>query len=465
MVTVRARARVGHVLRAKWRLDRLLGVGGMAAVYAATHRNGKRGAVKMLHLELSIDDDARTRFLREGYVANKVDHLGAVSVLDDDVAEDGSVFLVMELLEGETTEERAQGRPGARLPANEVVWIADQLLDVLAAAHDKGIVHRDLKPENLFVTRQGELKVLDFGIARLRELTGASNATRTGSMMGTPTFMPPEQALGNWDSVDGRTDLWAVGATMFSLLTGATVHEADTVNKLLLLAMTKPARPISSVIPSLPAPLAAVVDRALAFDQKDRWADARAMQRALREAGAGTLATATVAPRAPVASLPDVSPASYTLPSPGLVAPASSVASRSLITAPTGLSRTTVGRRSRVGAPLAIGAAAVLTLGGGAAALLFGLPRGTAAPDSSVAVAAQPPAGPEPPPVAEPLPTAVPEAIPEPPASSAEPAPPAASTPPKPTVAARPPATPRPPATTTPRPPTKPPKKDPFDRF
>src|SRR4026208_216748 len=100
-VTQRARARVGQVLRGKWRLDRLLGVGGMASVYAATHRNKKRGAVKMLHLELGIHADARGRFLREGYVANHVDHPGAVSVLDDDVAEDGSVFLVMELLEGQ----------------------------------------------------------------------------------------------------------------------------------------------------------------------------------------------------------------------------------------------------------------------------------------------------------------------------------------------------------------------------
>ncbi len=115
--TQRALARVGIVLREKWRLDSLLGVGGMAAVYAATHRNGKRGAVKMLHLELSGDADARKRFLREGYAANAVDHPGAVSVLDDDVAEDGSVFLVMELLEGSSVDARAASRPGRKLDA------------------------------------------------------------------------------------------------------------------------------------------------------------------------------------------------------------------------------------------------------------------------------------------------------------------------------------------------------------
>src|SRR5262249_54182358 len=141
----RARARIGKVLRDKWRLERLLGVGGMACVYAATHRNGKRGAVKILHAELALDAETRTRFLREGYVANKVDHPGAVSVLDDDTTDDGAVFLVMELLEGQAVDARAASRPGSRLETAEVIAIAEQLLDVLAAAHDKGIVHRDLK--------------------------------------------------------------------------------------------------------------------------------------------------------------------------------------------------------------------------------------------------------------------------------------------------------------------------------
>src|SRR5262249_55018447 len=135
----RAIARVGTVLKDKWRLDTLLGVGGMASVYAATHRNQKRVAVKMLHPELSSDAKVRTRFLREGYLGNTVGHPGAVMVDDDDVTEDGLAFLVMELLEGETLDVRAEERSSGRLHLEEVLGVADQLLDVLAAAHAKGI--------------------------------------------------------------------------------------------------------------------------------------------------------------------------------------------------------------------------------------------------------------------------------------------------------------------------------------
>ena len=282
LIAARAQERVGQLLRGKWRLDSLLGVGGMAAVYVGTHRNGKRGAVKMMHVEIGWNEEARARFLREGYAANRVEHPGAVSVLDDDVADDGSVFLVMELLDGETLEARSEARPVRRLELGEVLAITDDLLDVLAAAHDKGIIHRDIKPENVFFTRRGEVKVLDFGIARMREEGGAANMTEAGAAMGTPAFMPPEQALGKWDIVDARTDLWAVGATMFTLLTGQYVHSAETVQQLMLATMTKPAPSLCSLRPDLPRDVGHVVDCALAFLQASRWPDARTMQQAVR---------------------------------------------------------------------------------------------------------------------------------------------------------------------------------------
>lgn len=281
-VTQRAKMRVGSVLRGKWRIDNLLGIGGMAAVYEGTHRNGKRGAIKMLHLEHSTDAETRARFLREGYVANTVNHPGAVSVFDDDIAEDGSVFIVMELLIGKTLEELSQSRPDKRLGLLETMQLTDKLLDVLAAAHEKGIVHRDLKPDNVFVTHEGDLKVLDFGIARMRDVQASAKMTKTGNAMGTPAFMPPEQALGEWNRVDGRSDLWAVGATMFTMTTGRLVHNGDTLNQLLLKAMTHPAPPIRTVLPGVPADVADPIDKALAFDPKDRFTDARAMQAAVR---------------------------------------------------------------------------------------------------------------------------------------------------------------------------------------
>ncbi len=278
----RARVRIGTVLQDKWKLDGLLGIGGMAAVYAATHRNGKRVAVKMLHPEFSHDEEVRTRFLQEGYAANTIQHDGAVSVLDDDLAPDGSAFIVMEMLEGETVEQRWE-RGGQRLPMAEVLWIVDQLLDVLVAAHGKNVVHRDIKPENLFVTKNGAVKVLDFGIAKVfeRQQTRQST-TRAGMVMGTPAFMAPEQALAHWEDVDGRTDIWAVGATMFMLMSGQHVHEAQSSQEQLILSATAPARSLAAVAPGVPRQVVAIVDRALAFDRSGRWPDATAMQTAVR---------------------------------------------------------------------------------------------------------------------------------------------------------------------------------------
>jgi eukaryotic-like serine/threonine-protein kinase len=285
-VSDRAEARVGQVLKAKWRLDSVLGIGGMATVYAATHRNRSRVAIKMLHPEVAVSQDVTTRFLREGYVGNAVAHPGTVRVLDDDLTEDGAPFLVMELLEGESFGARLD-RDGP-FPPHEVAQLGYQLLDVLAAAHAAHIVHRDLKPDNVFLTLEGRVKVLDFGIARLRMATHDSgSSTQAGSLLGTPAFMAPEQALGRWKEVDERTDIWAVGATLFTLLTGRFVHEAEAVQEQLVLAATSKAPAVSSYAPETPPWLASVVDKALSFGRDARYADARSMQAALRENASG----------------------------------------------------------------------------------------------------------------------------------------------------------------------------------
>ncbi len=276
----RAKTRVGTVLREKWRLDSLLGVGGSAAVYSSTHRNGRRAAIKLLHQELAVEPDVVARFLREGYVANKIDHPGAVAIIDDDKTDEGAVFLIMELLDGQTLERKLR-KEGPRT-TQEALRLTEELLEVLQAAHEKGIIHRDIKPANIFLTKAGPVKVLDYGIARLQESTTLVNATLAGMPLGTPAFMPPEQARGRWDVVDARTDVWAVGAVLWAMLTGYRPRKAATSNEELLLAMTEPIPLIETIATKVSPDLAKLVNRAVAFDMAARWPSARTMQQAAR---------------------------------------------------------------------------------------------------------------------------------------------------------------------------------------
>lgn len=277
-----ATERVGTTLAGKYRLDSVLGVGGMAVVYAATHRNRKRFAVKVLHPELCARRDIRARFLREGYVANSVNHPGVVAVLDDDVDTDGSAFLVMELLEGATVDALGSRLEG-RLPLREALAIIHQLLDVLTVAHESKVVHRDIKPANLFVSRAGHVKVLDFGIARLRDVAAGVQSTRAGALLGTPSFMAPEQALAQGDEIDPRTDVWATGASLFTMLSGQFVHEGDSARQLMIRAATVPARSLADVVPDTPAAVIDLVAKALAFEKSARWDSAAAMRAVVAE--------------------------------------------------------------------------------------------------------------------------------------------------------------------------------------
>ncbi|MBK8253771.1 MAG: serine/threonine protein kinase [Polyangiaceae bacterium] len=281
-VQERASKRLGSLLAGKYHLERLLGVGGMAAVYAATHRNGRSFAVKLLHPELAIHEDIRARFVREGYVANTVDHPGAVPVFDDGEADEGIPFLVMELLAGETLAARAERFLG-KLPPEEVLAMGHQMLDVLGAAHRRGIIHRDIKPENLFLTTTGIVKCLDFGVARIMD-DSSGQMTATGARIGTPAFMPPEQALGRSNEIGPQTDVWAVGATLFSLIAGRTVHTAENAAELIVIAATTPPLSILEYAPDLPKPIAEVIDKAVSFKKADRFPDASAMQEALEVA-------------------------------------------------------------------------------------------------------------------------------------------------------------------------------------
>jgi serine/threonine protein kinase len=287
IAVAQARRRIGTTLRGKWTIDGLLGIGGMAQVFAGTHRNGRRIAIKMLRQELVVEPELVRRFVREGYVANRVDHPGTVAILDDDLAEDGTPFLVMELLEGESLATRL-GREGA-LAHDQALTLADALLTVIEVAHERGIVHRDIKPDNIFLCSDGSLKVLDFGIAQLRErLRGDDAQTKEGTTLGTLGFMPPEQARGRVDTIDARSDVWALGATVFSMLCGRPVQTGETFEERLLAAMTTPVPSTRSLCAAIPPLVADVLDRALAFEPEKRFDDARALRAALRAARAGS---------------------------------------------------------------------------------------------------------------------------------------------------------------------------------
>jgi eukaryotic-like serine/threonine-protein kinase len=286
----RASARVGTVLNDKWTLEKLIGIGGMAAVYAGVHRNGARAAIKVLHPAYARRADVKRRFLREGYAANRVGHSGVVKVLDDDEIasgpDEGGAFLVMELLEGESIEDRLERGPP--IGESELLPIARAVLDVLEAAHEAGVVHRDLKPENLFLARDPEhpdapprIKILDFGLARVAEGGGK---TMAGIAIGTPSYMPPEQAAGRVQEIDARSDLFALGASCFRILANRTVHPAESALAICARMARDPAPKLRSVAPNVSEKTARVVDRALEFRRDDRWPNAATMRAAVDEA-------------------------------------------------------------------------------------------------------------------------------------------------------------------------------------
>lgn len=275
-----AKSRVGEVVRGRWHLDTLLGVGGVQAVYAGTDLRGRRAALKILHGYHTSGDALRERFAREMQVARRVQHPCMVAVLDQGSTDDGMPVLVLELLEGQDLERLRRGS-GQRLAPPMVLRVIERVLDLLAVCHGKGIVHRDLKPANILVTTRGEIKVLDFGLATLWK---GEEGTIPHGTWGTPSFLSPEQALGRWDLVDARSDLYAVGAIMFALLSGTPLHQTRTESESLALAANRRAPALAEVAAGLHPKICALVDRSLAWDRSERYPDASSMRRETIEA-------------------------------------------------------------------------------------------------------------------------------------------------------------------------------------
>ena len=288
-----AKTKLGRWLKDKWLLESIVGVGGMSVVFRARHRNGATVAVKMLDAALSQSELMRARFLREAWLVNRIVHPGVARVLDDDVDdEDGAVFFVMDLLPGIPLSRRYRLRV---LDEREVLEVAEQVLDALAAAHREGIIHRDVKPANILVDENGTVHLVDFGIARDTETGGVFTLTSTQRTFGTAGFMAPEQALGKAGRIGERTDLFSLGATMFTLFTGELLHEGETPQELLIATATKPARSVRKLRADASQDFVELVDRATQLDADLRWESAEAMlfevRRMLRARGVATMCT------------------------------------------------------------------------------------------------------------------------------------------------------------------------------
>ncbi|WP_437633820.1 serine/threonine-protein kinase [Sorangium sp. So ce854] len=285
---------VGKTFAGMWRIERVLGTGGMGSVLLGRAADGSQVALKVLHPELNAIAEVRKRFLREGFIGNSLGGAdavpGVVRVLGSGETPEGLAYLTMEVLQGETLFDR-MARTGT-MPPGEVLALADQVLETLAIAHARGVVHRDLKPENIHLGSDGRVRMLDFGIARVVDgLTGLpeKTATKTGMIMGTATYMAPEQATGLIHDIDGRTDLFGLGATMFRLLSGRQVHGDVTEAMEVIAAATEPAPALASVAPGVPHAVAAVVDRSLAFIKFHRYPNAETMRADVRAVLAGAL--------------------------------------------------------------------------------------------------------------------------------------------------------------------------------
>ncbi len=278
-----------------YRVARLIGIGGMGRVYKGVHPTiGSRVAIKVLSRECTDRRDLVDRFFAEAKAVNLIRHESIVNVLDLAVLPDGRPYIIMEYLDGAplsaVLEQAVQ--TGVPLPLGGLARLAVEVLDALGAAHAKGIVHRDLKPDNIFIAPSGRPKVLDFGIAKLDDSSLGSGATRTGSLLGTPHYMSPEQAGGK--PVDHRADIYAIGVILFECATGRKPFLADSLFDLLRKHVEEPPPPPRSLRPDLDASLEQLILCALAKPPEHRFATAQAMSMALQQATAHLPAAAWV---------------------------------------------------------------------------------------------------------------------------------------------------------------------------
>jgi serine/threonine protein kinase len=272
---------VGAVLNRRFRLLKLLGEGGMGAVYEADSPEGKR-AIKVLHEEFNKIEEVRRRFFAEAEATQTLRHPNIVSVLESAVAEDGSPYIVLELLQGQSLGDRLES--AQILSAAETFPIMTQVLSALSVAHAARIVHRDLKPDNVFLTKDDQggdfIRLLDFGIAKIMDAAGGMGSkTKTGALIGTAGYMSPEQ-IKSAKTVDHRADLWAMGTMLFQMLTGSLPFRGEDDFTRLTAVLVGTATPIESIAPQH-ARFSVFFQRAFAKDVNDRFQSADEMSRAI----------------------------------------------------------------------------------------------------------------------------------------------------------------------------------------
>src|SRR5271166_5461048 len=263
----------GSTIAGKYRLNRLLGTGGMASVWSATNVFTEREfAIKFLLPQVARTPDADRRFLLEAKVSARINHPNIIEVIDVGQAEDGALFLVMELLTGVSLEE-AIWSANPPLTVRDFLMIMRDVATALVAAHSSGVIHRDLKPTNVFLHRDRDerlvTKVLDFGVSKI--LDGGSDASLTivGTVLGSPLYMSPEQALGS-EGIDQRTDVFSFGAVLFEAVCGERPFSATNLNGLIVAIATTQPKAIDELAPGLPVALRALVRECLATDKARR---------------------------------------------------------------------------------------------------------------------------------------------------------------------------------------------------
>jgi len=271
------------LIAGKYQIERLIGKGGMAEVFAAVNiRTGKRVALKRINPQLAATDEARARFKREALAAGRINHPNVVTVFDV-VEHQGATCLVMELLEGETLSQLLL-RTKTLTPEVAIAVLIPALRGV-AAAHAHGVVHRDLKPDNIFLCKvaenqRGEAKVLDFGVSKLATEGEDVNITATGGLVGTPIYMAPEQVRGGKD-IDQRTDVYTLGCVLYQMLAGRPPYQGEIYSALMVTIATQDPPKLRSLRPELPVELEKIVHRAMARDVDTRFPDVTAFIRAL----------------------------------------------------------------------------------------------------------------------------------------------------------------------------------------